>query len=93
MDPLAWVLSIACGFVAIGYISRVVANAIVRLREIQASAGSAQLEARLKRMEVAIDAIAIEVERTGELQRFAARLQQDAPVDARRSIARPITPL
>ena len=92
MDPLAWVLSIACGFVAVGYIAKVVANAVVRLREIQVSAGSARLDARLERMEAALDAIAIEVERAGELQRFTARLQQVSMTEPPRSIVRPITP-
>ena len=92
MDPLAWVLSIACGFVAVGYIAKVAAITVVRLRELQVSAGSARLEARLERMEAALDAIAIEVERAGELQRFTARLQQGSMAEPPRSIARPITP-
>jgi hypothetical protein len=33
VDSPARVLSIACGFVAVGYIAKVVANAVVRLRE------------------------------------------------------------
>jgi Zn-dependent protease with chaperone function len=92
LDPLAWVLSIACGFVAVGFVAKVVANTVVRLRELQASTANARLEARLERMEAALDAIAIEVERAGELQRFTARVQQGSVSESPRLIARPITP-
>jgi len=40
--------------------------------------GAPQLEHRLERIERAIDAVAVEVERLGEGQRFTARLLRDA---------------
>ena len=92
MDPLAWVLSIGFGFIALSYVATVTARTVIRLRELQASKGNAQLEARLERMEAALDAIAIEVERAGELQRFTARLQDGAAPERLSSITRPITP-
>ena len=93
MDPLAWVLSIASGFVALGYIAKVIARTVVQLRELKGASGDAQLAARLERMESALEAIAIEVERAGELQRFTARLQQGETVEVpRAALARTLTP-
>jgi hypothetical protein len=40
--------------------------------------GVSQLEQRLERIDQAIDAVAVEVERLGEGQRFTARLLRDA---------------
>ncbi|MDP1861434.1 MAG: hypothetical protein Q8K82_22375 [Gemmatimonadaceae bacterium] len=90
MDPLAWVLSVACGCVAVGYIAKVVANAVVRLREVQRSRDGVLLEQRLERMETALDAIAIEVERAGELQRFSAQLTRGTPAPP--AVPRQVTP-
>lgn len=87
---MAWVLSVAFCCVAVGYISKVVANTVVRLREVQHTRDSTMLAQRLERMEAALDAIAIEVERAGELQRFSARLAQGTPTPP--AVARQVTP-
>lgn len=92
MDPLAWVLSVASGCIAVAYIAHVVAGTVVRLREVQAAKEPALLAARLDRIEAALEAIAIEVERAGELQRFSAKLQIGAPPTPATVSARSVTP-
>ena len=69
-----------------------VAQFIARRRDLSLRERDTALEQRLARMESAIDAIAIEVERAGELQRFAARLQHDPSSVGPGSLARPLTP-
>lgn len=79
------------------YVAKLVITAVVHIiahrRERDLPERDAALERRLERIETAVDAIAIEVERAGELQRFTARLQHDSPAAARATLVRPITPL
>ncbi len=89
MDPVAVVITIACGLVAVSYIARTVVHAVVRLREGQRRAQDEELAARLTRIEHAVEATALEVERIGELMRFTARLQAPASPAA---VVRHITP-
>lgn len=57
---------------------RAIANAAVRFQENKLKAGTAlsstTTEARLERMEHAVDAIALEIERISEGQRFTTKL-------------------
>ena len=92
MDPFAWVLSVVAGSLAVAYIARVVAGTVIRLREIQAAKEPALLAARLDRIEAAVEAIAIEVERAGELQRFSAKLQSSTLPPPAAVSARSVTP-
>ncbi|MBX3173723.1 MAG: hypothetical protein KF709_04890 [Gemmatimonadaceae bacterium] len=65
---------------------------VVRVRQIQSRLADPALAERLGRMESALDAIAIEVERIGESQRFSARLGGSASGEERASIAREASP-
>ena len=67
----------ATGATATVAVAGVVAWTVVKLRGIAAktpTVPSAALEERLARMEQAIDALAVEMERSSESQRFTARL-------------------
>jgi hypothetical protein len=61
---------------------RMVTSTVLRLadkqRENRALPRAEEIEARLERMETAIDAVAIELERIGEHQRFSAQLAAGA---------------
>jgi hypothetical protein len=48
-----------------------------KMAELQGSDARDDLEARLRRLEQAVDAIAVEVERVGEGQRFVTKLLED----------------
>lgn len=75
------------GFVSVALAIMVPASiAYVRSRRNSGSLGRgpemAMIEARLERIESAVDSIAIEVERISESQRFTARLQADVQKSA-----------
>lgn len=57
---------------------KAIANGVVRYAEVHSKRGAAQIDsvtdARLERIEHAMDAIAIEVERISEAQRFTTKL-------------------
>lgn len=92
MDERTFLIAILGLFSAVSFIAWTVARAVVRVRQLQVPQPSPDIEARLARIESAVDAIAIEVERNGELQRFNARLALgDARPEPLR-IERPITP-
>ena len=76
MDPVTQVLiaAIVCGSAAL--IVKVVVSGALRMQQLKRGAESPVIEERLARIEAAVDAIAIEVERAGELQRFTARLAE-----------------
>lgn len=92
MDSEAFAIGIVAVSAAAAFISWVVANAVARLREAQTRQLPTDLEARLARIEAAVEAIAIEVERAGELQRFTAKLSQSTAPSEPARIARPVTP-
>ncbi|HEX2723395.1 MAG TPA: hypothetical protein VHM24_10780 [Gemmatimonadaceae bacterium] len=66
---------------AASYIVRVIANAVVRYREQDARVAEASTlrpnDERLARLELAVESIAVEVERISEGQRFTTRLLSD----------------
>lgn len=93
MDPMSRIVLFASMGVAFATITKIIVDGIVRYAELQrrdSGLDRASIEERLERMEIAIDAIAIEVERAGELQRFTAQLSQPAKQPA--SAPRVITP-
>ena len=93
MDPLSRMVLFASLGVACVAITKIIVSGIIRyteLRQREAGVDRSSIEQRLERMEIAIDAIAIEVERAGELQRFTAQLSQPAKLPA--SAPRIITP-
>ncbi len=92
MDSQAFAIGIIAVCAAGAFIVWSVANAVVRLRQVRTAPPDLDVVARLERIEAAVDAIAIEVERVGEMQRFSARLMKGgAPAEPVR-LARPITP-
>jgi hypothetical protein len=73
---------IACAVIVIGWpISRAIAKRIER-RGGSAAALDAGSAVQLQRIECAVDAMAIEIERISESQRFMARLQNVNAVDS-----------
>jgi hypothetical protein len=67
-------------FTGIAYTIRSIAYAIVRYHEAKLNrvpAVSPALEARMERIEHAVDSIAIEIERISEGQRFTTKLLSD----------------
>ncbi len=59
----------------------VIGQTILRLKKVQAEPpeGMARIEQRLERMEQAIDAMAVEMERVSEGQRFTTKLLSERP--------------
>ena len=74
-----WIPIIAIASVPITAIGVPIARAIARRLESQGQQPRApsDVSARLERMEQAIDAIAVEIERVAEAQRFTTRLLAD----------------
>lgn len=68
-------------FSAAAFSVRSIANAAVRYQEVKSRGPGAELsratEARLERIEQAVDSIAIEIERISENQRFTTKLLND----------------
>lgn len=64
---------------------------LARRRRKDRSREAELMDARLSRIEAAVEAIAIEVERQGEMQRVAARIDPHRLPDPR-LVERPITP-
>lgn len=70
------------GTIAISMVAMAIARIVSsRRRKDLAEAGVARLEQRLERMEQAIDAMASEVERVAEGQRFTTRLLAERQVE------------
>ena len=71
--------AIICGTVVIATIVSSIARAVVRTRRaVELPSGSTgRIEERLSRIEQAVDAIAVEVERVSEAQRFQSKLLSD----------------
>jgi len=66
---------------------RAIANAAVRFQEnklkMDTARSSSAMEARLERMEHAVDAIAVEIERISEGQRFTTKLLSERTTSVR----------
>ncbi len=67
--PIALFVSVAFTVVGVSF-----ARVLARRIDAKAGRGNAEVIERLERMEQAIDAIAIEVERVSEAQRFTTKL-------------------
>ena len=82
MDPMAKVMIVVAGGSTIAMIVKTIAGAAVRYAEVQrreVDVDPQGIRDRLERIEIAVDAIAIEVERLGEHQRFNAQLALNRP--------------
>ncbi len=81
-DNLIPIVGIVFGTIMIMVIMTPIIRAIIRAVERRAAAPptatlSPELSARLDRIEQAVDAIAVEIERVAESQRFLAKLQTE----------------
>lgn len=80
-DPFTFMMFATAATAAV-VIVKVIANTVVRATELArgpAGVDEATIRERLERIEVAVDTIAIEVERLGEHQRFNAQLALNRP--------------
>ena len=75
------VAAIIGGTICISFISMAAARIFSRRRRDLPDSGLARIEARLERMEQAIDAMASEVERVSEGQQFTSRLLKDRQLE------------
>jgi len=86
MDDAAKVMIVMSVFGSVAYSINVVARAVIGHRKeeskLQRESSPPLIEARLARIEQAVDAIALEVERISEGQRFTTKLlsEQSRPV-------------
>lgn len=92
MDDRTFLFAIFGLFASASFIVWTVARTVLRMRQLQVPLPPSDLSARLERIESAVEAIAIEVERNGELQRFQARLSRGEPAPERVQVERPVTP-
>jgi hypothetical protein len=88
-DPAAVVMVVASSCAAAAYSIRVIANAVLRHKEMENRRESLEAvsysDDRIARIEIAVESIALEVERISEGQRFTTRLlDQVAQVSAPR---------
>lgn len=72
MDTRSVALIVIAGCAAGVMIIKIIADAVLRARAMQVAPDASQIGARLGRIEAAIDSMAVEIERHGEMQRFAA---------------------
>lgn len=83
MDPVTFTVTNVAAICAATYCFKIVVNAVVRVFEARkldhADADTHSLAQRIERLEVAIDTVAIELERVGEIQRFSAQLDRGNP--------------
>jgi hypothetical protein len=95
MDDPAKVIVAVVFFTSVAYSIRAIAQAAVahRMEETKAVTGSspALSEARLARIEQAVEAIALEVERISEGQRFTTRLLSEQSRQAQKPIQRQLS--
>ena len=83
MDQEAIVMMIVAVGITAALIVKTIASAVVRYAEVrrpkEVAVDAQSIRERLERIELAVDTIAIEVERLGEHQRFNAQLALNRP--------------
>ena len=83
MDPKYIALMAVASSAALAVIVWAISDAVVRYAEVRqrrdAGLNGDEISERLSRIESAIDAMSVEVERIGELQRFNAQLRVARP--------------
>ena len=79
MDPRQVTLVVTVSLVAVVVMVKLLTDAVLRWRELSGAKSTGQVERRLERIELALETIAVEIERTGEAQRFAARVSPPLP--------------
>lgn len=90
MDPRQVTMIVTVSLVAVVAMAKLLIDAVLRWRELRGSHSTPQIERRLERIELTLESIAVEIERTGEAQRFAARLS--VPDGASARVLRVATP-
>lgn len=87
MDPIVLTASVVSGCVVLGYIVKVVTDGVTEVlaarRSDRSYSESNNIDDRLSRLESSIDAVALELERVGELQRFTAQISAGTVVPLR----------
>jgi cellobiose-specific phosphotransferase system component IIB len=93
MDQEAKVMIVVAACVTAALIVKTIASAIVRLAEASrhrnVEVDATSIRERLERIEIAVDTIAIEVERLGEHQRFNAQLAMNRPEPLPKNVVTP----
>lgn len=82
MDPVIKLIMFVAAVIAATAVAKTIADAAVRFARVNrgpTAVDDAAIRERLERIEIAVDAIAIEVERLGEHQRFNAQLALNRP--------------
>ena len=83
MNQEAKVMIVVALSIATAIIVKTIASAVVRYAEVHRAQGvnadAHSIQERLERIEIAVDTIAIEVERLGEHHRFNAQLAMNRP--------------
>ncbi len=92
MDPRQITMIVTVSLVAVVVMAKLLIDAVFRWRELRSPDSTPQVERRLERIELALESIAVEIERTGEAQRFAARLSPPVPEAAPARVVRMTTP-
>jgi hypothetical protein len=82
MDDPAKVMIAVSFFASVAYTIRTIARAFMAHKEeerrVEGGSGSLLTDARLARIEQSVDAIAVEIERISEGQRFTTKLLSDS---------------
>lgn len=92
MDPRQVTMVVTVSLIAVVAMVKLVIDAALRWRELRGSTSTHQIEQRLERIELALESISVEIERTGEAQRFAARLSPPMPDATLARVVRVTTP-
>ena len=79
MDPRQVTMIVTVSLIAVVAMVKLLADAVIRWRELRSGSSTTHVERRLERIELALESIAVEIERSGEAQRFAARLLPPLP--------------
>ena len=80
LDPEIIIVPVVFAIPAVVIILRMAFRHKEKMAELNASSGRTfELEARLERIEQAVDTIAVEMERIGEGQRFVTKLLAERP--------------
>lgn len=86
IEDAEFVLVMMTGFISCAVAVKIIASAILKHQENKLrymsggqAVGAGATDARLERIEQAVDAIAIEIERISEAQRFTTKLLSEGP--------------
>lgn len=77
-DPEVIIVPIVFGFPTLAFMLRTWVRHREKMAALTPPVSPANIEARLARVEQAVDAVAVEIERIGESQRFLTKVLTDA---------------